>query len=151
MLTVLDYNSLYGIITSTHNQLFSLACSVSSQSVSSPVLWYGLPMMDVPPTISILQPQQLLTLDHSVYSKLPLKLELKLFLWPTVSRLVCLGIGHPYEIHNQICITVGHLLFSSCGAPSLIRVCNLVVQLLLAPSSAITLRSKSHTTHYHLT
>jgi hypothetical protein len=41
---------------------------------------------------------------------------------PTVSRPVCLGIKHPFEVYDQIFIT--HMtitVFFSCGAPSLTR------------------------------
>jgi hypothetical protein len=59
---------------------------------------------------------------------------------------VCLGVGSPYGVHDQISITVIHLRSSCCGLPSLTRgwVCNLLVQF------AVTLQSKSHITQDHI-
>jgi hypothetical protein len=49
-------------------------------------------------------------------------LKLKLILWPTVSRPVNLGVGHPYDATNQIliflCLKIT-FLSSSCRVPSL--------------------------------
>jgi hypothetical protein len=49
-------------------------------------------------------------------------------------------------------ITVGHVLVSCCGAPSLTKgwVCNLLVQLLLGLASTATVGSKFHTTRDHI-
>jgi hypothetical protein len=65
--------------------------------------------------------------------------QVQVILRPSVSRPVRLGVG------PHIFITVGHLRSSCCGAPSLTigRVGNLLVQF------AVTLRSKSCTTHGH--
>jgi hypothetical protein len=62
-----------------------------------------------------------------------------------VSWPVQLGVRPPFEAHDQIFITVGHLRFSYCGAPSLTRglVCNLLVQF------NEILRSKFRRTHDH--
>jgi hypothetical protein len=76
----------------------------------------------------------------------------EVILLSTVSRSMCLDVGHPPEIHDQILITVGHLWGSSCGDPSLTtgRVCNLLVQLLLCLARAVTLGSKNIRTRDHI-
>jgi hypothetical protein len=78
-------------------------------------------------------------------SKVQVQVQVQVVLQPTVSRQVCLGVGPPSGAHDQIFITVGHLLSSCFGAPSLTRgrVCNLLIQF------AVTLRSKSRRTHDH--
>jgi hypothetical protein len=55
-----------------------------------------------------------------------------------VSQPVCLGVGSPCEVHDQI--------FTCYAEPFLTRerVCNLLIQF------AVTLRSKSRRTHDHI-
>jgi hypothetical protein len=47
--------------------------------------------------------------------------EVEVILGPTVSRPVCLGMGHSSGAHVQVSIIVGHLRISSFGRPSLTR------------------------------
>jgi hypothetical protein len=70
-------------------------------------------------------------------------LSLSLMLQPTVSQPVCHGIKHPSWALDQIFITVRQLYVCWCGTLSLTRgrVCRL--QLLLALTSAVILRSES--------
>jgi hypothetical protein len=58
----------------------------------------------------------LATRNHNCFLLYSLLVEVETILWPTVSRPVCLGVGHPSGAHDQIFITVGHLRFS-CGCP----------------------------------
>lgn len=72
------------------------------------------------------------------FSHYTAQLEAEVKLRATVSRPVCLGVGHPFGAQEQTFITVGHLQPSCCGAPSLTkeRVCNLLVQ--FAVTSSLT-------------
>jgi hypothetical protein len=65
-------------------------------------------------------------------------------LLPTVSGLVCLGIGHPPMSQDRISISV-ILGCPSCGTPSLTRRLgwNLLVQVVVGLCSAVNLRSNS--------
>jgi hypothetical protein len=75
-----------------------------------------------------------------------LNLSLSLILRPTVSRLVCLGIKHPFGTYDQIFITVRQLRVCWCWALSLTRgrVCR--VQLLLVLASTIMFGPESRGT-----
>jgi hypothetical protein len=68
-------------------------------------------------------------------------LEVEVILRPTINWLVCFGVRHPREAHDQIVISARLLLFSSCGALSLTRgwVCNVLLWWLLGLASAVTL------------
>jgi hypothetical protein len=71
-------------------------------------------------------------------------------LWPTVSRLVYLGVKPHLGLKTRSSVTVRQLRVCSCGAPFLTGglVCRL--QLLLVLASAVILESVSCGTHSHI-
>jgi hypothetical protein len=70
----------------------------------------------------------------------------------TVSRPVCLGVGLPPGTQDKtflFCLTtMGFLMLGICSDKRMGF--NLLVQLLLGPSRAVTLGFKSHRTHNHI-
>jgi hypothetical protein len=82
--------------------------------------------------------------------------EVEVNLRPTVSRTVCPGVRRPSGTHDQFffCLEISFRQLRLCYfvAPSLTRgrVCNLLVQLLLGLTRAVTLGSKSRRTHGHI-
>jgi hypothetical protein len=91
-----------------------------------------------------------MTLNWVEYSSGIRLLSLSLMLWPMVSWPVCLGIKYPSGTYDQIFVTVRQLWACWRGVLSLTRgqVCHL--QLLLALTSAVILRSESQGTHGHI-
>jgi hypothetical protein len=82
------------------------------------------------------------TRPASARGSLIAQVQAQVIMRPTVSRPVCLGVGHQSGAHDRIFITVGWL-WTSCRLTRR-RVCNLLVQF------AVTLRSKSLRTHDHI-
>jgi hypothetical protein len=85
-----------------------------------------------------------------------IEVEVEVKLRPTVSRPVCPGVRRPSGTHGQFFILLEiffrQLRLCYFVAPSLTRgrVCNLLVQLLLGLTRAVTLGSKSLRTHGHI-
>jgi hypothetical protein len=81
---------------------------------------------------------------------LSLSLSLSLILWPTVSRLVCLGTQLPSEAYDKIFITVRLLWVCWYGTLSLTRGWVYHLQLLLDLASAVIFGSESVGTCDHI-
>jgi hypothetical protein len=73
-------------------------------------------------------------------------LKIKVILWLTINRPVCLGVKYPSGAQDQISITIRELRVCWCWEPSLTRERVCLLQLMLALSSAVTLGSESRGT-----